>query len=147
MSSCCPCWLLIVWVYFSFTLVLSYDPLPFYLHLIIRIHVGFEILTAVAMKSSALWDMPCDPVKVGWLFREHIASIIRFQRISQEETGQKQSSICIVYSVTISDVSALSLDSSCIFSNMLLGFIIAVMYRVMLENMLVTKGDCYSVFM
>jgi hypothetical protein len=36
--------------------------------------VGFEVLTAVVMKSTIFWDiMPCSPLKVNRHFGEHIA--------------------------------------------------------------------------
>jgi hypothetical protein len=40
-----------------------------------KYNVGFEVLTAVVMKSSIFWDvMPCSPLKVN-VSEEHIASI------------------------------------------------------------------------
>jgi hypothetical protein len=40
--------------------------------------VGFEVLTAVAMKISILWDItPCSPLKVNRSFGEHGASMFR----------------------------------------------------------------------
>jgi hypothetical protein len=40
--------------------------------------VVFEVLTAVVMKSTILWDItPCSPLKVNGRFGEHIASIFR----------------------------------------------------------------------
>jgi hypothetical protein len=38
-------------------------------------HVGFEVLTAVVMKSFVFWDKtPCSPLKVK-VSKEHVASI------------------------------------------------------------------------
>jgi hypothetical protein len=44
--------------YFLETLLFSFE--------IITIYVGFEVLTAVVMKSTVFWDMtPCSPLKLS----------------------------------------------------------------------------------
>jgi hypothetical protein len=50
-------------------------------------HVGFEVLTAVFMKSSIYWDItPCTPLKVnrrfGGIYRIHLQD----RRISRAKT-------------------------------------------------------------
>jgi hypothetical protein len=53
------------------------------------IHVGFEVLTAVVMKSSVFWDkMPCSPLKINRHFGGTCLHL-QGQRISQE--GNQQS--------------------------------------------------------
>jgi hypothetical protein len=54
-------------------------------------YVGFEVLTAVVMKSSVFWDItPCSPLKVnrhfGGTYRLHLQNI----RISKQEASVKQ---------------------------------------------------------
>jgi hypothetical protein len=40
--------------------------------------IGFEILTAVVMKSAIFWDItPCSPLKVNNVSEEHVISIFR----------------------------------------------------------------------
>jgi hypothetical protein len=35
----------------------------------LKCYVGFEVLTALVMKSSSLWDItPCSPLEVNWRF-------------------------------------------------------------------------------
>jgi hypothetical protein len=60
------------------------------------IRVGFEVLTAVAMKSSVLGDItPHIPLKVNWRFGGICRLHLQGKRISQEknqrEAGSKQS--------------------------------------------------------
>jgi hypothetical protein len=43
--------------------------------------VGFEVLSAVVMKSAIFWDItPCSPLKVRDVPEEHIASIFRVEK-------------------------------------------------------------------
>jgi hypothetical protein len=43
-------------------------------------YVGFEVHTAVVMKSSAFWDIsPCSPLKATDLSEEHVASIFKIE--------------------------------------------------------------------
>jgi hypothetical protein len=43
-------------------------------------HVRFEVLTAVVMKSSVLWDIsPHNALKVHQRFWEHVTSIFRIE--------------------------------------------------------------------
>jgi hypothetical protein len=38
----------------------------------IKRYVGFEVLTAVGMKSTIFWDItPCSPLSVNWRFKLH----------------------------------------------------------------------------
>jgi hypothetical protein len=44
--------------------------------------VGFEVFTAVVMKSTTFWDItPCSPVSTD-VSEDHIASIFRVEKIS-----------------------------------------------------------------
>jgi hypothetical protein len=57
---------------------------------------GFEVLTAVPMKSSIFWDiMPCSLMKVNWLFGEtchfHPQCGAISQARNQHEAGRRQS--------------------------------------------------------
>jgi hypothetical protein len=46
-------------------------------------HVGFEVLTAVVMKSTVFWDiMPCSSLKVNWHFRGTYRLHLQGRRIS-----------------------------------------------------------------
>jgi hypothetical protein len=60
-----------------------------------KISAWFEIVTAVAMKSSIFSDiMTISPVKVNWCFGEHIFSIFRVetkQEISMKQAGNFRS--------------------------------------------------------
>jgi hypothetical protein len=41
---------------------------------------GFEVLTAVVMRSSVFWDItPCSPLKATDVSEEHVASIFRVE--------------------------------------------------------------------
>jgi hypothetical protein len=43
-----------------------------------KLHVGFDVLTAVGMKSSGFWDtMSCSPEKSTDIAEEDIASFFR----------------------------------------------------------------------
>jgi hypothetical protein len=69
-------------------------------------YVGFEVLTAVVMKSSVFWDlMPCSPLKVNQSFsgtcRHHLQGWRISQVRNQHEAGSKQSSACLAYSLTL----------------------------------------------
>jgi hypothetical protein len=51
---------------------------------------GFEVFTAVVMKSIIFWDMaPCSPLSFNRRFGEHIASIVRVEEIAS--TNQRAS--------------------------------------------------------
>jgi hypothetical protein len=52
-------------------------------------NVGFEVLTAVVMKSSVFWDItPCSPSKANQCSEEHVASIFRVEEYVEQETGR-----------------------------------------------------------
>jgi hypothetical protein len=66
-----------------------------FLEKVTSIHVGFDVLTAVAMKNSILWDiMPCSPLKVnrrfGGTYYLHFHGRKGNQVINQYEVGGKQ---------------------------------------------------------
>jgi hypothetical protein len=43
--------------------------------------VGFEVLTAVVMKSSTFWDITqCSPLKFTVVSEEHVASLFRVEK-------------------------------------------------------------------
>jgi hypothetical protein len=45
------------------------------------LHIGSEVLTAMVMKSSILWDItPGSPLKVNDVSKEHIISIFRVEK-------------------------------------------------------------------
>jgi hypothetical protein len=53
--------------------------------------VAFEVLTAVTMKSSILWDvMLCSPLKVERPLEEHATSIFKDVEYAKHEAGMKQ---------------------------------------------------------
>jgi hypothetical protein len=53
-------------------------------------NVGFEVLTAVVMKSSIFWDiMPRSPLKVNDASEEHVASIVKIEEEAKQETIMK----------------------------------------------------------
>jgi hypothetical protein len=53
--------------------------------------IGFQILTAVVMKSSVFWEMtPYSPLKVNWSFGGTCSLHLLGRRISQE-TDQRES--------------------------------------------------------
>jgi hypothetical protein len=55
-------------------------------------HVGFEVFTAVVMKSIIFWDItPCSPLSVNRRLEEHIASIFRVEEISSARNNQMAS--------------------------------------------------------
>jgi hypothetical protein len=61
------------------------------------IEVGFEVPTAVAMKSSVFWDItPCGSVKFNWRFRGTCRLHLQGLRISQE-TSTKQAVMPVVF--------------------------------------------------
>jgi hypothetical protein len=50
---------------------------------------GFDVFTAVVMKSIIFWDItPCTPLSVNRRFGEHIASIFRVEEISSARNQQ-----------------------------------------------------------
>jgi hypothetical protein len=58
-------------------------------------HVGFEVLTAVVMKSSVFWDItPCSPLKVsrrfGWTCRLHLQGRRISEARNKHVAGGKQ---------------------------------------------------------
>jgi hypothetical protein len=56
-----------------------------------QIDVGFEVVTAVVMKSTVFWDiMACSPLKVNRRFGGHIASIFRVEKYTERGTILKQ---------------------------------------------------------
>jgi hypothetical protein len=49
-----------------------------------KLHVGFEVLTAVVMKNSIFWDTaPCSPLKVSRCFEGRCRLHFQGRRISQ----------------------------------------------------------------
>jgi hypothetical protein len=67
----------------------------FFFHLInyklIKKYEGFEVLTAVVMKSSIFWDItPYIPLKSTDISEEHFVSILRIEEGSKKETSVKQ---------------------------------------------------------
>jgi hypothetical protein len=57
-------------------------------------HVGFEVLTAVVIKSSVFWDMTqCSPLKVDRRFRGTCPLHRQCWRVSQREISVKQATI------------------------------------------------------
>jgi hypothetical protein len=55
---------------------------------------GFEVLTAVVMKSTVIWDiMPCSPLKVNRRFGGTYRLYLQGGRISQAG-NQRESSAC-----------------------------------------------------
>jgi hypothetical protein len=66
-------------------------------------YVRFEVLTAVVMKSSILWDtMPCIPLKLnqdfGRIYRLCLQDRRIIQGMNQREVGSKQSMKVEAYS-------------------------------------------------
>jgi hypothetical protein len=56
-----------------------------------RRHVGFEILTAMAMKSFVFWDTtPCSPLKVNCRFRGTCRLHLRREEQAKQETIMKK---------------------------------------------------------
>jgi hypothetical protein len=52
--------------------------------------LGFEVLTAVVMKSSIFWDiMWCCQLKVNRVSEEHVASIFRVEEKTEQESSMK----------------------------------------------------------
>jgi hypothetical protein len=52
--------------------------------------VGLEVLTAVVTKCSLFWDrMPCSRLKVNDVSEEHEASILRIEKLAEQETKQR----------------------------------------------------------
>jgi hypothetical protein len=50
--------------------------------------VGFEVFTAVVMKSINFWDItPCSPLSVN-ISEEHVASIFRVEEIRSARNQQ-----------------------------------------------------------
>jgi hypothetical protein len=50
--------------------------------------VGFEVLTAVVMKSSIFWDITqCNPFKVNRSFRKNISPIFGVEEKANQETS------------------------------------------------------------
>jgi hypothetical protein len=55
------------------------------------IHVGFEVLPPVVMKTSILWDItPCSPMKFNRLSEERVASIFMTEKEARQSTNMKQ---------------------------------------------------------
>jgi hypothetical protein len=56
--------------------------------------VGFEVLTAVTMKSTVFWDvMPCSLVQVYWCFWSMYHLHFQGQRLSHASNLQKQAEL------------------------------------------------------
>jgi hypothetical protein len=71
--------------------------------------VGFEVLTAVVMKSPIFWDItPCSPLKVNRSSKEHVASIFRV-----EETGMKEVERSALYLLHAAFLLGLFFDHEC----------------------------------
>jgi hypothetical protein len=52
--------------------------------------IGFEVLTAVVMKSSSFWDItPCSPLKVSRRFGGKHRLYLQDRRIKQAKTSVK----------------------------------------------------------
>jgi hypothetical protein len=52
---------------------------------------GFEVLTAVIMKSPIFWDItPCMPLKVNRLSEEYVTSIFKIEGKAMPETNMQQ---------------------------------------------------------
>jgi hypothetical protein len=65
-------------------------------------YVGTEVLTAVVMKSSILWDItPCSPLKIKWCFggicRLHLQDWRLSQARNQHEAGSKQGLLFLLF--------------------------------------------------
>jgi hypothetical protein len=61
----------------------------------VNLQLGFEVLAAVVIKSSILWDItPCSPLKVNRRFGETYRLHLLGRRISQ--TRKKQKSACFL---------------------------------------------------
>jgi hypothetical protein len=62
--------------------------------------VGFEVLTAVAMKSTIFWDItPCSPLKVnrrfGGTYRHHLQDLIISRGRNQRESRWQAEPFCL----------------------------------------------------
>jgi hypothetical protein len=61
-------------------------------------NVGFEVLTAVVMKSSIFWDTPpCSPLEVNWCFRGTCNLHLQGPRTSQariHNESRRQAVLC-----------------------------------------------------
>jgi hypothetical protein len=55
-----------------------------------QISVGFEVLTAVVMKNTLVWDItPTSPLKVNQRFGGHSTSIFRVEEYTEQGTSLK----------------------------------------------------------
>jgi hypothetical protein len=73
--------------------------------LVVKIYVGFEVITAVIMKTYFFWSItPRSPLKVNRRFRGTCRLHLRVRRISQEKTNVKQLS---------SRASTLKMEATC----------------------------------
>jgi hypothetical protein len=53
--------------------------------------VGFEVLTAVTMKSAALWDLtPQSPIEINQRFRETYCLLLQGRKRKKQEISKKQ---------------------------------------------------------
>jgi hypothetical protein len=83
-------------------------------------YAGFEVLTAVFMKSFVFWDiMPCSPLKVKWHFgrtlRSHHQDPKIIQARNEHEPGSKQS---LREVICFRNVGWLSADYTTLYSRM-----------------------------
>jgi hypothetical protein len=60
-------------------------------------YVGYEVPTAVAMKSSIFWDITlCSPLKVNLcVSKKHIASIFSVDEQAKQETRMMQAALLV----------------------------------------------------
>jgi hypothetical protein len=94
-----------------------------------KINVGFEVLTAVLIKSSVFWDItPCSPLKVKPTFRRNISppSLGSKNKTEQEtrlKAGGKQSRTCSVYFSTLKMEATCSSETSIYFQRIIRRYI------------------------
>jgi uncharacterized protein YjiK len=83
-------------------------------------HVGFEVLTAVVMKSTIFWDIkPCSPLKVNRFFGGKYRLHLQGRRISearyQHEAGSATCSV-LVSSLTFNGLHEVMFHVRLVFS-------------------------------
>jgi hypothetical protein len=77
--------------------------------------VGFEVLTAVVMKSTIFWDItPCSPLKVNWRFRGRISRARNHHDIillnKEWNLLDEEGTVFVVYKTNVSVLTATNIS-------------------------------------
>jgi hypothetical protein len=104
--------------------------------------VGFEVFTAVVMKSIIFWDMtPCSPLSFNRCFGGTYRLFFRVEEISSKNPASKQMTLNRLHGVISQKIMLFKIDDADGFENFK-KFFMPTCHFVGVENFMDVKG-CY----